>query len=387
MARAVVIGGGPAGLTSALICRAVGYQVDLIEPARPVSGHGQILTAVGAGLLRDFVPDVYRGFLDAGAVEIDHGAAGVAVGCGRDTFVRVFRERLLGRGSVTPHPGVSATGLVAAAGRVTGVSAGRREFAAELVVDAAGRESPVGGWLADEGLPGPRVSRVPSPGRLATLTFRSADPIPVPWPGPLVFDHYAAAVAPIDAGTVSVTLRTADPVRGPEHFTAITRATPAFAALLAGAEPGSTVDEGPVPDRVLRQYPRPVPGLVHVGAANCAGDFVWRHDVSTALNNAHFLGLLLQGYPTVDAEQARRASEEAERLLTPWFASPSGVGRVLAAAAVDEVVAARWTRVAQTVDTPAALFEDEELRVRVEAAAPADAVAPGGAPRAVLLAV
>lgn len=179
-----VIGAGIAGLGTALAFARRGHRVTLLEadPAEPAPssdqafegwsrpGVGQFqsthgFVALARNRLRDGAPDVLAAVFAAGARPIDFtrlfGAGETAaddrdlvgIGCRRAVFEHVLRVAAGREPGVTIRAGARATGLsessAGGACVVTGVRiAGGDDVRADLVVDAAGRRSPVPQWWA-----------------------------------------------------------------------------------------------------------------------------------------------------------------------------------------------------------------------------------------------
>ena len=178
--RIVIIGGGIAGLGTALACARDGHEVTILErddtpmpetadeafewkrTGAPQVRHSHAFLARLRNLLRERAPDVRDALLAAGASEIsftanlpptltDHDPrAGddelVAFACRRTTFEWVLRRLVLSEPGVELRHGIAATGLTATPGvvpRVTGVEG----LAADLVVDARGPRSSSDEWL------------------------------------------------------------------------------------------------------------------------------------------------------------------------------------------------------------------------------------------------
>ena len=210
----VVIGGGVAGLATALQLGRAGHTVTVIErddtpmPATadeafewnrrgaPQVRHSHAFLARLRNLLRDHQPDILDALLAEGATEMRFGDGVpaemefepepgdddlVMIACRRTTFEWVLRRAALAEANVTIRTGLAAVGLLASepdaattnpnpklvAKRAPGdriatsfgvgpTVAGVRlddgsELLAELVVAANGRRSAVADWLADIG--------------------------------------------------------------------------------------------------------------------------------------------------------------------------------------------------------------------------------------------
>ena len=189
----IVVGGGVAGLGTALALARRGHHVTVIErdhtpmPQSPDDAfewdrrgapqvrHSHAFLGRLCQLLRNGYPDVYASLLEAGATEMpfgrdippemtnfepqpdDHELTMLA--CRRTTFEWVVRRAALAEGNVEFRSGQGVTGLLADASPTTGdrpVVTGVRiddgsELHADLVVVAAGRRSVVPEWLAEIG--------------------------------------------------------------------------------------------------------------------------------------------------------------------------------------------------------------------------------------------
>jgi flavin-dependent dehydrogenase len=192
MSRILVVGGGVAGLGTALAMSRSGHDVTVLErdatplPASadeafewdrrgaPQVRHSHALLARLRNLLRDRHPDVLAALLDAGATEIrlterlpdtmldtaprpgDDDL--VMIACRRTTFEWVLRRTVLAATGVVFCDGVAVDGLLGGDGRVTGVHlAGGGIEEADVVVAAGGPRASVPEWLAAIGIDVPET--------------------------------------------------------------------------------------------------------------------------------------------------------------------------------------------------------------------------------------
>jgi flavin-dependent dehydrogenase len=176
--RVVIIGGGVAGLGTALACARDGHQVTVLErddtpmprsadaafewnrTGAPQVRHSHAFLARLRLTLAQRAPDVLAALHANGATDqsftetlpptmTDHDPRPgddelIAMSCRRTTFEWVVRSVVMNEPGVEWHGGVGVDGLDARNGRVVGVAG----FDADLVVDARGPRSSSDAWLA-----------------------------------------------------------------------------------------------------------------------------------------------------------------------------------------------------------------------------------------------
>jgi 2-polyprenyl-6-methoxyphenol hydroxylase-like FAD-dependent oxidoreductase len=196
MAHIVVMGGGIAGLATALFLARGAHDVTLFEqdatetsgdldedffgrprPRVPQAVQPHALLGPARSVLRTRTPDVYAQLLRLGAWEqhefdwfTEHPPYRpgdedlVLVRLRRVVLETALRAAVHAHRNVRVESGTAVHGLVVGPGggrapRVTGVRLAAGQVAADLVVDATGRRSPVATWLARAGAPAPRTRR------------------------------------------------------------------------------------------------------------------------------------------------------------------------------------------------------------------------------------
>ncbi len=373
MTKAVVIGGGIAGCATALALSGQGHDVTVLEkdggplpatpdeaqhdwdrPGIPQSRHAHTFTSRGVNLLLEREPGIYAALLDAGARPMRLGdsmpdSGGEApdeelnfLACRRRTFEMVLRTQTARRPGVTVRGGVAVQGLeLDGSGpgprRVTGVRTAAGVVSAAVVVDATGRRSRSGGWLAEEGVPQPEdlVHRSLITGYARFYRLRASG-----LPGPLnrdnaagtLYDGYAAFLHPADNDTFSISFGVLPDdealrvLRDPAAFEAAAAVVPYFRPWLAEgvSDPIGDVRVMPFADNTLRgaavdPEQQPVHGLFRVGDAACVTNPLYGRGVSLGLTSAYLLADVLRRHPVVGQEQSRAAAAAADAHLRPWF--------------------------------------------------------------------
>ncbi|MCX4546166.1 FAD-dependent oxidoreductase [Streptomyces sp. NBC_01565] len=364
MARVAVIGGGISGLGTALMLGRRGHRVTLFEqdarqagedldrdffhwkrPRIPQAVQPHSLLAPVRTVLRTETPDVYADLLARGAREYhefdwfgehpQHRAGDedlVTLRTRRIVLEAALASAVRREATVEVRQGCRVSALAIEEGRparVTGVRVGAETHHADLVVDTAGRRSPVPGWLIAAGCRPPvvdshrtgiaylcrwyrlRAEGPRDPGRVKT---GSSAPFAL------------AGVFPSDNGTfaVNLVLSTGDPTRGaltdPAVFEAAARLFPATAAWLdLDPEPLSAVlpmagldnrwtaladDGGPV-----------VTGLVNAGDSLIHTNPTSGHGVSLGLRVAQHIATRAD---EIAADPVKYHSWTAQS-LRPWF--------------------------------------------------------------------
>ncbi|HUP87592.1 MAG TPA: tryptophan 7-halogenase [Acidimicrobiales bacterium] len=368
----LVVGGGVAGLGSALALSDAGFDVTIIErdevtlPATPDEAfdgwprrgapqvrHSHAFLARLRNLLRDRNPKLLADLLAAGATELrfterlpetltdtdprpgDEDL--VALACRRTTFEWVLRRDALEARDVRMIQGVVA-GLVGEPGRVRGVRLeDGTELLADWVVDASGRRSPLPSWLAALGGP-PLVEREEDTGIVYSSRFyrlrsdAELPPVEGMSAGDLGYLKFAVFIG--DNRTYSITfgLPSEDSslrelLREP-GFTRAASAVPALAPWVdpAIAEPLTDVE---VMARLLNRSRRflledgspVVTGLSAVGDAHTCTNPLYGRGCSLGFVSAHLLADALAAHRDDPLAAALAYEESMAREVHPWYRS------------------------------------------------------------------
>jgi 2-polyprenyl-6-methoxyphenol hydroxylase-like FAD-dependent oxidoreductase len=212
--RAVVIGGGFAGLLAARVLHDIADKVVLLDPDElrpdreprtgvPQASQLHVLLGCGRDQLERWLPGTAAALDSAGAVRSVGDRVSMyldgrrkptvpgyeILGATRPLLESTIRRRVLALPRVEAVVG-TALGLRIRKGWVSGVvvDRGHRRILAEdadIVVDASGRSSRVGFWLSQAGFPKPEVERIPIDLGYATAQFRR----PLDWRGPTAAQH------------------------------------------------------------------------------------------------------------------------------------------------------------------------------------------------------
>ncbi|MFD0311396.1 FAD-dependent oxidoreductase [Streptomyces sp. NPDC127119] len=378
----------------------------------PQGQHVHGMLARGQQILEEYLPGITRELEAAGAVigdvsgnvrwimdgvamsKADSGLLAVSVS--RPVLEAHVRRRVRALANVTFLDRTEAVGLIfdARERRVTGLrTVGRGqpdvvvELPSDLVVDTMGRGSPVPRWLADQGWP-----VVPEDRTKVGLTYttRHYKEGVEPSPGDISVDIVATPDNPrgvicarIDGGRQVVTaygiLGDAAPT-DPEGFLDFVKSvsSPEVYEALVDAEPLDDPVSYRFPASLRRRYESmasPPEGLLAMGDSVCSFNPTYGQGMTVAALGALVLGEHTAGDGPPDPaayfrDLARDAVDEAwrqalsndlafpdvEGVRTPEIlADQEYVGRVLAAAQENGMVAAAYARVIGLVDRPEAL--------------------------------
>lgn len=374
MARVIVVGGGVAGLTTALLGARRGHEMVLVERgAPPPDGDAEALAgwdrsgvvqapfahafkARSTRVLREEAPDVLDAMRDAG---VSASAINAGPGYDDDELLEARRHVYEGmlRRAVDREPGVSVVrgsvrGLVADGSRVTGVRVAtgptrtgdrttgaevargetadhRRdvdELRGDIVVDAGGRRSASSRWLQELGLPTVHEEHYPADQHYLTRHYRlrpgheRPGPAPVGMPLPYAF----VIVFGGDNATFSVagSFGKWDPLLGrlhdPEVFDRFLQELPLTAPWLEHADPIGPVHVMAGLANRRRVLVTGVQGLALVGDSSLYTNPARGHGVSLSLWMAQHLAECLDRWADHPDEAAAQQAW-IDRTLRPFF--------------------------------------------------------------------
>jgi 2-polyprenyl-6-methoxyphenol hydroxylase-like FAD-dependent oxidoreductase len=336
--RIVVIGASAAGCFAALLLARAGHDVlvlekDRLELARDVESAAQsalrstaphivqphIIMARCRQLLLEHLPDVYERLLGAGVVEAPIATqmpptlADAAPRPGdeqltmlmtrRSTFDWVLQQTMVAERSVALRRGVAVTGLVAAQGEsihVTGVRTSEGDLPADLVIDAAGRRSPIDRWLKDIGAPASVSSWAECGVAYFSRHYRLREGVAAPAPLTTrrveALDEFTVGIWGADNRTMQLAIAPLamdhrfTTLRYPEVFTAVLRLIPMYATWLDALEPITEVyPMGGVHNTLRRLVADGAPvvtGLAALGDSVCTTNPTLGRGLALALSGA-----------------------------------------------------------------------------------------------------
>ncbi|MCK9926548.1 NAD(P)-binding protein [Frankia sp. Mgl5] len=381
MPNAIIIGAGAAGLTAGLLLARRGWRVDVLErdvddrpgdlagiddwrrPGATQTWHSHAFLARCRSLLAEHAPDVLAALRAAGALEVrlaEHapptltGPAPaddelVVLGCRRAVLDWVLREVVATQPGVTVRSGTRVVGLrietdPAPAGpafsrgpvRVRGVRlADGSSRDADLVVDAAGRLSPVRRWLANAGADLPAPAEADCGIAYYSRYYRRSGPAPDialnrGHTTGASFDRYSCLMFPADGDSFSMTfgvLPEDTGIRVLRHGAAFDAAVRSIEMFVPWLDPGNVRPVSPVTAmshltnrlRPLVADGRPgVLGLLAIGDAAVITNPAHTRGVSLAVLGAVRLTEVASGLRD-PAERALALDESMRAELAPWF--------------------------------------------------------------------
>ena len=432
--KVAVLGAGIAGLTTSLVLAREGHEVVLIErdpvaataaedafgwERKGISHFLQPHAFIPRGRLElmEHFGDVYSSLIRAGARDAD--VSGKLPGSPEPAdsvlqFVAVrrpliewgLRKAVLAQPHIEIVPGTTVSGIRLEGARVTGVDAEGRSIAADVVVDAMGRRSPVRGWLEQQGHPTPPQRRSECGVIYYSRYFRVRSGRELP-DGPWLLGprgdlgYMGFSTFPGDNGTFAAVL--AVPTGVPELKTLMRER--AFGVAIESipmlskwvnaetAEPITGVlAMGGLQNTIHELDDRLPAGLFPVADSLCHTDPVLGLGLSFALIHARELGRVLRAHedpcdaraayraavmPAL-AERYAQASALDEQRLRMWTGGPTDFSRrdadyelfsLVAAGAVamvDPEVFRVFVRRIGLLDSTQVLDQNEELKQRIE---------------------
>ncbi|GAB1823845.1 NAD(P)/FAD-dependent oxidoreductase [Herbidospora sp. RD11066] len=340
MSRAVVLGGGLAGVLAAAALTRHTDEVVVLEgdhyppsprPRRglPQSHHNHVLVEGGIRALDELLPGVVDDLLNAGAHRRNmpgdclifsgegwfHRVRTDAdlIACSRPLLDEVVRRHI----DVEIIQGTTAIGLTGDAKRVTGVRIATSAISADLVVDATGRRSQALNWLPALGADPVEEVKVPSGVSYATRLYEGPGTIPAVMVHPKYTPARGGTLFPIEGDRWIVTM-TGDPPLDEAGFLSYARELrdPVIADLIEHAKPVGPIR--PCHDTANRrryfERARLPEGFLAVGDSVVTVNPVYSHGMSVAALTA--LRIAKEG----PSQQA--VAEEAERSWRMAVAEP-----------------------------------------------------------------
>jgi 2-polyprenyl-6-methoxyphenol hydroxylase-like FAD-dependent oxidoreductase len=258
----------------------------------------------------------------------------------RSTLDWVLRRAAAAEPRVTVRCGVKVTGLLAAPGRpggrpphVTGVRTDRGDVAADLVVDATGRRSPIDDWLAQIGTRASATWRAECGIAYFSRHYRvrqgAALPSPLVTRTIVALDEFLVGKWGGDNGAVQLVVAplAADhrfrAAREPRVFTAVLRTVPALAAWLDVMDPITGVFPMGGLDNTLRRLVAdgaPVAtGLHAIGDSACTTNPTLGRGLALALSGAADLVDAIGENAADPAALARALDHLSEAHVAPFY--------------------------------------------------------------------
>jgi 2-polyprenyl-6-methoxyphenol hydroxylase-like FAD-dependent oxidoreductase len=367
--RVVIAGGSLAGLSAALFLARRDVPVVVLEKdpslppatpaeagawrrsATPQAGHSHAFLAGARSLLGAEAPEVLDELRAAGVAETvlrppDAGSVDelpadlvdelVVVNARRSTFEWALRLVVAAEPGVEMRSGVGVTGVRRVgpgSGRVTGVDTSDGPLDASVVVDAAGKRSPIRAWMGD-----PEPERDVACGiSYLTRFYRLRGDAPMPlnrgFTHGASFDRYSCLIFPGDQGSFSVTFgvlpedRELRILREPGAFDAAARALPLIAPWVDPSVAVPTSDVALMASLRNLLYPRPADapaGLHAIGDARCVTNPAHTRGSTLALQTARVLADAVAHHPGDPDAQAELLDAHVDDDLAAWVEDSIG---------------------------------------------------------------
>jgi 2-polyprenyl-6-methoxyphenol hydroxylase-like FAD-dependent oxidoreductase len=368
--KIIIVGSGAAGLFASLLLARAGHEValldrDRLEPAPDVESAAVAAFRAAAPqivqphavaprcreLLRQRLPDVYAALLTAGVAEaplqaqLPPSLSSAPARPGderltklltrRSTIDWVLRRAAAAEPGVTLRYGMRAIGLTAAPGRpphVTGVHTDHGEVSADLVIDAAGRRSPVDRWLKQIGAQPAATWRAECGVAYTSRHYRirqDAEPPGLPTTIVAPLAEFTAGIWAGDNATMQVAVApmTSDrrfrTIKDPGVFTAVLRTVPMLEPWLDTLEPISGIYQMAGLHNTLRRLvvggTPVVTGLHAIGDAVCTTNPTLSRGLSLAITGAVDLAEAIGKHGQDWAAQALALDDLVTEHIAPFY--------------------------------------------------------------------
>jgi flavin-dependent dehydrogenase len=260
----------------------------------------------------------------------------------RSTFDWVLQRAMVAQPRVTLRRGVTVTGLVAVPGKpphVTGVRTGEGDLAADLVIDAAGRRSPIDHWLKTKGAHASASSwaecGVAYFSRHYRLRAETVLPAPPATRSVEALDEFTVGIWGADNGTMQLVVAPLamdhrfKTLRYPEVFTAVLRSVPRYAKWLEALDPITGVYAmGGVHNTMRRIVVDGTPvatGLAAIGDSVCTTNPTLGRGLALALSGAVDLLRVMDEHGEDWAALALAADELFADHVVPFYEDQAAI--------------------------------------------------------------
>jgi 2-polyprenyl-6-methoxyphenol hydroxylase-like FAD-dependent oxidoreductase len=375
--KVVVIGASAAGCFATLLLARAGHEVLVLEKDRlelapdvesaaasafrstaPHIVQPHIVMARCRQLLIEHLPDVYERLLGSGVIEapistqMQPTLTDTASQPGdeqltilmtrRSTFDWVLQRAVIAQPGVTLRRGVAVKGLVAVSGEpphITGVRAHEDELPADLVIDAAGRRSPIDHWLKEIGARSSATSWAECGVAYFSRHYRLREGAALPGPpttrrvSPL--DEFTVGIWGADNNAMQLAVMPLamdhrfKTLRYPEAFTAVLRTIPFYAKWLGALDPITEVYAmGGVHNTMRRLVVDGAPvatGMVSLGDSVCTTNPTLGRGLALALSGAVDLLQVVDDHGDDRVALALAMDELVARDVLPYYEDQAAI--------------------------------------------------------------